>query len=321
MRYIGLIDSNSTPIFEGDTLEITNIEDMNFDDDFLKSLKIDRLTIDVIPLDGEVGTKLHFKFFSKGKPVLNSEEKAYFQARNKSEEELSEHYVGEKMEEPICYDVESWHDSMTFHHGFIHRKSKTIINGSVSMEGREETAREYRASDLFVTVNGIRHDAHSQFLVELTPKALERVKEVHATLYEGHKTEGDFTHLLVLPKKVGLHNYELMCKPINADGTQTFILVDHCHDKYLELLPPLRKKWEETLDKWIEENEHLPEEEFKEGRKKIWAQALDEFNKLRVSEQVEIRKPWETVFLGLNMSKNLFDFFENEKCKVTVTER
>ena len=130
MRHIGIFDSSNEPIFEGDTLEITKLEDISFSEDFIESLKIARLTIDVATLDNEVGVELHYYFWSKFEAVLNSHYADYLRSNEVTEEAISEHFFGKSMEDPICTIIQSWHDSSAFYHGFVHRSSKTIISKS-----------------------------------------------------------------------------------------------------------------------------------------------------------------------------------------------
>lgn len=323
MRHIGIFDSSNEPIFEGDTLEITKLEDISFSEDFIESLKIDRLTIDVAALDNEVGVELHYYFWSKGEVVLNSHYADYLRGNEVTEGAISEHFSGKSMEEPICTVIQSWHDSSAFHHAFVHRSSKTIISKSNENDRNQSSVSP---NDLKITIGGVGYKAsETKFLIELTPNALIRAKEAHASLY-GHfdendkltfNSDGDFTHILVKPKTVSLYEYELDCEPVNEKCEHTWYEIEHCMKKYRELSAPIKDRWKEKIELWEADNQHLSEDEIANHKRAMWKEAKAEFSPLEKSPLTEVKTLCTDLFMGLNSSKNLFVFFENENCKIT----
>lgn len=323
MRHIGIHDSNNEPIFEGDTLEITKPEDISFSEDFIESLKIDRLTIDVATLHNEVGVELHYHFWSKGYIVLNSHYAAYLRSNRVTEEAISDQFSGKSMEEPVCTIIQSWHNSSSFYHGFVHRKSKTIIS-KTAVKDRDATA--VSPSDLQITVDGIRHKAsEAKFLVELTPRALTLAKVSHISLYGeldkddnlSMRTDGNFTHILIKPKNISLHEYELEAEPVNEKREHTWYKIEHCSKKYREIAAPIKARWKEKIKVWEAENQHLSEDEIEGHKQSMWEEARAEFSPLEKSPLTEVKTLCTDLFMGLNSSKNLFVFFEDENCKVT----
>ena len=87
--------------------------------------------------------------------------------------------------------------------------------------------------------------------------------------------------------------------------------------KYHELSAPIKARWKERIKAWEAENQHLSEDEIEDHKRVMWKEAKAEFRPLEKSPLTEVKTLCTDLFLGLNRSKNLFVFFEDENCKVT----
>lgn len=325
MRYIGHTDSNGTLIFEGDTLEITEAKDLNFfSDDFINKIQVDQLKLKILNLNGYVGVDIECHFYKNGKQVLFSDEYNFFKDLISDEDEqksFDEHYRNKDLSSPLTYVYKSNHSSSFLYHGFIHRKSKTIIESEVPIQGREELVRDFLLSQLNVSVNGEAHCAlRTKFLVELTEDSKERILKANDSLYEPIRYEGEFTHLLLKPKKVDFDEYDLECIPLDKNGNKSLYEVSHSYKKYSELRKPIRIKWRKRIDEWKESNKHLTDDEINSHIKSMWDEAKKEYEPLENCKETEEKTLLDTIFLGLCSGSNLFDFFDQMKCKVSIVE-
>lgn len=322
MRHIGQFDIDNIPIFEGDTLEITTKEDMEFDEGFLNFLSIDKITIEVNELDKEVGIDLDYFFWSNGSRITNLDESKYHKHNGFTDEQISQHYDGFEMSSPASYKCQSWHNNLFFHHGFIHRKSKKIINNKFPLDNRDFHLHDINVSELKVTIGETSYNAlDTYFKVTLSPEVLKYVKEVHDHLYEDTPKEGDFSHILIKPKRVSLSDYELRCEPINENGDHSWIEISYDRKKYLELARPIQRRWRELISKWELENVDLDSEEIRLKKLSMWKEAEAEFLPLEKSKLTEVKEPCKSLFLGLCMSKNLFEFFSERDCEIVAIDR
>lgn len=316
MRYIGINDTNETPIFEGDTLEITNPDEFYFDDSYIKACNIDRITFDVIPLDGEVGVELHCHFWSNNQAITYQSEFDYF-SKTMSQDELKNYFKDRPLDEKAQYKIQSWHNIMFIFQGFKHAKSKRIIKHSVPLEGRECLINAVKPSDLTVTVDGVKHcAATTRFLVELTPSALEIAMKAHCDPQDELIMEGGFTHILLKPKKCSLFEYDFDPEPVDKDGNHTWLEVYNCSEKWRQLVKPINQKWKDEIAQWENDNQHLTEEEREEYISASRKVRFDKISQLRTSKETETKAPCTFLFLGLNVSKNLFKFFADHNCTV-----
>lgn len=319
MRYIGLSDIDNVPIFEGDTLEITNRDDMEFDEKFLDFLNIDKITIQVNELNKEVGVDLDYYFWSNGSRISNADESKYHKYNGFSSDQLNQHYEGLEMISPASYKCQSWHNSLFFHHGFMHRKSKKIINSKFPLENREFHLNDVHISELIVTIGDKSYNAlDTCFKVKLNNETLDYVKEVHDHLYGDTAKEGEFSHILIKPKKVSRTDYELRCEPINENGEHSWVDVSYDRVKYLELARPIKQRWRDLISKWELDNVDLDSEIVRLKKLDMWKQAEAEFLPLEKSKLTEVKEPCKSLFLGLCMSKNLFEFFTDRECEIVA---
>lgn len=279
MRYIGIEDSENNPIFEGDLLEIMNVDDLRID--FLEAFDIDKITVEVSNLKNQIGVEILFYFYSKHNILTN---KAFFEKGMKeiekyksspdytlenelfAIEDLNKRINGEK-NDLYHLVIRSWHDISTFYSSFIYCE-KRIVKSKLSKE--EKIKRKLINKDtLEVNVDNFSYPANTHFLVELNKKTKDRVLEVHNGLYSyANGFKGDFTHIELSVKKHSLFEIEYVAKPVNVKGELTLFASD------TDYLSNDKSSLKETV--------------------------IDK------------------LFLGRIMSLNLFLFFENEKCKITI---
>lgn len=104
MRYIGISDSNNTPIFEGDTLEITNRSDLcQFNESFIDELGITRMTMEILDRKGGVGVDIKCHFYAGDKQLTQLDEHKYFESNVSTDEErqeLDKYFEGKDMSAP-----------------------------------------------------------------------------------------------------------------------------------------------------------------------------------------------------------------------------
>lgn len=321
MRYIGLKDTDGTMIFEGDTLEITKREDMNFSEDFLNYFNIDKLTIKVLEsIQNEIGVSLNFYFSSNGKNISFDDMIEYHKDKDVSESDLLETYPGNKKGSDFFSQTLSLSSSFSFHHTFIHRSSKKIVD--MEYKGEREIVNERTLSNkLRVNVYGERYKAHNtRFLVKLNEKTKKRVEEFVAeqdeAYDEGTLREGYFTHILLTPRSVSLYDYEIKASPVNSDLEHTWIESNFSRQKYYEISRPLKEALRKRLDKWKEDNAHLDEEVLNEKYRAMWRKEMSEIKKLEFSEESRVKEPCTSIVFGISRGKDLIDFFVKNECEI-----
>ena len=321
MRYIGLKDVEGTMIFEGATLEITKTEDMNFKEDFLNHFKIDKLTIKVLELmKNEIGVSLEIYFSSNGREILFDDMIVYHKKQEIPEKEILETYPDNKIGSPFFEKILSLNSLYDFYHTFVHRSSKKIIDMKYSNERVLENETSL-SEKLLVEIYGEKYKAHrTQFLVKLNEKTKKRIEEFveeQDEIYdEDTVREGYFTHILLKPTKVSLYDYELEAEPVNENLEYTWIESNFSKKKYYEISRPLKQALRDRIDKWKEENCHLPEEDLRKKSGEIWEKEMKEIKKMEFTEKARIKEPCTSIVFGLSKGKDLIDFFVDNKCEI-----
>lgn len=318
MRPIGIYDSNNEMIFEGDTLEITSKKEMNYNEDFLEKLAIDRIEMKVSERNDQVGVEVLVTFFSNGKIITNqSEYDLMVESHGAEHEYVKEFKESEDMSAPLSRVLCSCNDSLNFHHIFYHRE-KRIIHSKVTSEYKKANSH-YDESNLVVLVNNQRIPANSRFLVELSDSAKERAKEVHAALYETEfGFEGDFSHVELSLESISMYKYQLKANPVNSNGENSWFSINHDWSRYSEYRKKEKKAMTEEFELWLKENANLSEEEHEQERSKRMESLIKKLKKEKTSRDFTEKEPVDDLFMGLSMSQNLFEFFEDQNCKVTV---
>lgn len=317
MRPIGVKDINEKMIFEGDTVEITDFEEIHFRKDFIELFNIDRVTFYVMERNNEVGVELHVKFYSNG-VAITREQQYEFLVKNKDPEKVLNDFLNEEsISNDFVFIMKTWHDLSSFIHSFEKREKK-IISSKLTDKEKEEQS-DFKVSDLVITIGGKTYPAKTEFLVELSKEAKKVVLEAHDSLYGGKDTmSGDFTHASFKVNKLSLSEYDLRAKPVNKNEELTWYSRELKSTEFRAFTKEKKMEFNVAHEAWANSNQKLTEEEIKsEGIRKfkVLRESLEMLEKSDVFMQNELV---EDLFIGLAMSKNLIVFFEEKGCKITV---
>jgi hypothetical protein len=319
MRAIEHKDSNEKDIFEGDTIQF---EDSNvyLEESIIAFLNIDKVTAYVVPMNGQVGVTLQYRFFSNNVEVYTRENKKQYLLQKDPTKELDIlewfNSVDTEPNLPIEVTISDKIEPIPFAHQFVH-KSKTIINSKLT----DEEKKAFVPQELLLHYDTDKTAPLTQsFLIKLTKEAIERVLLVHGSLYDDSLGyEGTFTHLKLVPdiKSDGEHKFK--CLPVGDDMINNFHIIFDSFDKKQEVrkavLSPLRKE----MDEWKEENKDLDKETFDrilEEKMTFYKAKLKEIKETQyLDTQLE-----DELFLGFAVSDNLLDYFLTTGSTITLID-
>lgn len=313
MRPINHLDSDNNEIFEGDTL-LFESNQIFFEEPFIDFLKIDKVTVTVLPMHGQTGIKLQFHFYSgENQPYTYQAKKDYLDIKNPTKKENNEKWLSSikgDINTPIDVIITNTNDTQSYHHSFRH-KNKKIIHSLLTNDEKEIELKNTQEPQLFYC--GKTAPLQQSFLVELTEKAKKRAIEMHDALYESELGyEGDFTHIELRPNIQRDGEHRFTANPVNKDLEATWLYITDSWDKRQayrkEHLLPLTK----DLEEWKENKPVYLDEDAYERILTEKTQAYDDMRfKIRDMKFVD-KTPITDMFLGFGISDNLLTYFIEE---------
>ncbi len=311
MNSINKKDSEGKEIFEGDTIQLTDAK-AYFEEDFLSFLNIDKITVYVVPMNGQVGVDLEYHFFSNDVETLitYAQHRDYALSKAETSEDTDEinksfESLGERKGDVLKTVLSSKNKPIDFAHQFVHKK-KTIIKETVVGDERDVSKNEDR---VIVYDNDKKAPIDQSFIVVLSEAGKKRALEVHESLYEndnGYK--GDFNQIKLVPniKRDGEHEFKAI--PLNEHFLNEFYSIEESTEKRMderrEVLRPIRHE----IEKWKEDNKDLDSTQFEKihtQKLERYKKALSELNEKKYFQDVKVNE----MFLGFAVSDNLLDYF------------
>jgi hypothetical protein len=319
MRAIKHKDSNEKEIFEGDTIQFEN-NTVYLEDAIIDFLKIDKVTAYVVPMNGQVGVTLKYRFFSNDVEVYTSANKKQFllQKEPTKKQEIQEWFdaLNTDPNSPIETILSGKTESIPFAHQFVH-KAKKIINSTLTDEEKELVV----PSELFLRYDNDKTTPITQsFLIKLTEEAIERVLLVHGSLCDDSLGyEGKFTHLKLVPdiKQDGEHKFK--CSPLDDDMKNTFYMIFDSFDKKKEVRKAVLRPIQKEIDEWKEENKNLDNETFERTLEQKMSIYKAKHKEIKETQYLD-KKLEDSLFLGFAVSDNLLDYFLSTGSTITLID-
>ncbi len=317
MRPIGVKDIDGILIFEGDTLEITDPDEIRFRKDFMEMFNIDRVTFYVVERDYEVGVELHIKFYSNG-TAITREQQYEFLVKNKDPEKVLNDFISEELlSNDFIFVLKTWHDLSTFIHSFKERDKKIIASKLTDKE--KEALSDFKAEDLVIKIGDETYPAKTEFIVKLSKEAKKVVLEAHNSLYGGKETmSGDFTHASFKVNRLSLYDYDLRSKPVNEKEELTWYSKELKNPEFRDFTKAKKQEMQAKHEEWVNCNPKLTEEEVSLTLRKRFKVLKESLKLLEESNAFMQDEVVEDLFIGLMMSKNLIVFFEDKGCEIIV---
>lgn len=310
MRPINHLDSDNNEIFEGDTL-VFKSNKIFFEDSFIDFLKIDKVTVTVLPLHGQTGIKLQFHFYSgEIQPYTYQAKKDYLDIKNPENKEKNEKWLSSikgDINTPVDVIITNTNDTQSYHHAFRHR-TKKIIHSLLTNDEKEIELKKTQEPKLFYC--GQTASLHQAFLVELTEEAKKRAIEMHDSLYgTDFGYDGDFTHIELRPDIQPDGEHRFKANPVNKDLEPTWIYKTDSWDKRQAYrkkhLLPLTK----DLEEWQKNKpDHIDEETYQKTL--VEKEKLYDDMRFKIRDMTFIdRTPITEMFLGFGVSDNILTYF------------
>ena len=335
MRPINVKDSDGIMIFEGDKVEILGSENIKFE--ICHFFDVDRCVFEILENGNEVGISLKASFYFECEQIKTEDVLKVFKEMQEEGKEEIESLSSEerlKMEEEqekffsdlkendengfLILKINSAYSNGGYINAFYHIE-KRIIESKLTDEEKESQSN-YNEALLRVTVDGESYPAQTTvFVVELSEVAKARLIEAHESLHGqfNHGFAGDFSHIILRPKRVEVAEYEMKASPVNKDGIHTWFSIEENKE--------LREEFQFAANDLIREKFNSLKETFKENQeeskkafeskmlkaKKTIMSSFDEDKNNLVEEQIV------DMFIGFEVGKNVLDYLVETGCKVT----
>lgn len=298
MSYINLKDINNNEIFKGDTLNLFPKENQ-----LISQSTIDRFNIDETRAfvkdcnDLNIIVNVDISFFSKGLPVytlLDHFDLLIEQADNDKDEILrvteekskkSKNELQSQMK--IKLDSDS---SYYYHHSFVHIKKEI-------KHMKDKGRRKNNDDNAVVLIGETSYPWASRLLIKMTKEAKEMALKSHNMLYEPeYGFKGDFTHLIVLPKKDNDNNYTLKFKAVDKNQNISLIALEDDFDERMNQRRIVRRNRNDEIEKI--ENQDITKEEKEillNDITKKYKPLINEINEKRIVKEI----PVDDFFIGM----------------------
>lgn len=316
MKYIELQDSNNNDIFEGDTLTFVDVNIL-LEDDLIRFLNVDKVCAYVIPMPNRSESAVKLSYYHNDQEVYTFKNKYnYLLEKHKDEPQLLKEiheWFSEINDpnEPVEVVLHKQNDMISYAHEFCH-KEKHITEFAERVEDNEE---------LVLSFNGNQYPLTQSFFVKITQEVKDALLEHHEVLYENENGyEGDFTHILLTPRKYSKTEHSFYCAPVLEDMSLGFYSIVECpsfrNREMTKVLEPIRNE----TDKWIEENEATMDAEtfqrIKQEKVDFYRKTLAELKQKVFKESQLVEK----LFIGFGSSNDLLSYLFNQGCEIVCVK-